>query len=268
MKRLENKITIITGAGSGIGRRAAQIFSQEGAKIVVADLADEGGNETVRLIQEAGGEAVYIHTDVSQGASVKHMVDQTLRIFGRIDVLFNNAGVQGNTHMDCAHMPEEVMQKFLDVNVKGVWNCIHYAADALVKSKGVIVNTASFAASTGGLGGSGYGMSKGAVRTLTFAVSNELGMYGVRCNCISPYTALTDRIKSFFPEEWIQNTESRTQIFSMIDVDCIAKTALFLASDDACSITGIDLRIDGGALTKGQPKPIDAWQQGNPYPML
>lgn len=267
MGRVQDKVTIITGAGGGIGRQAALRFAEEGAKVVIADIVDDGGKETAKLIEAAGGEALFVHTDVTDGKSVKAMVAETVKHFGRIDVLFNNAGIQGNVHLDVAHMSEEVFDQFMAVNVKGVWNCIHYAANELVKSKGVIVNTASYAADRGNLGSTGYGVSKGAVRTMTFCVANELGIYGVRCNCISPYTALTDRIKQVLPADRIRMTEEGTAMFQMIDVGCIANTALFLASDESCAISGFDLRVDAGAGTKGQPKPIDEWKRDNPYPI-
>ena len=192
------------------------------------------------------------------------MVEKVAAEFGKINILFCNAGIQIGFQYDIAHMPEDIFDATMKVNVKGVWNMIHHAAKYLIQTKGVIVNTASYAASTGGFGGSAYGASKGAVKALTYVAANELGCYGVRANCVSPYTVMTPRLNGR-PEEWFKITRAGTALLDMPTVDDVVKTVAFLASDESSFINGHDIRVDGGALTKAQPKDIAQWKLDNPY---
>lgn len=265
MDRLKEKVAVITGAGSGIGQYTAVLFAQEGAKVVVADVNEEGGRETVRQVEAAGGEALFVKTDVSKMADCRALVARTVERFGKLDVLFCNAGLIGHTQYDIGHQSEEIFDRFCAVNFKGVWNTIHCAAAELVKSRGSIVNTCSAAATVGNYGCTIYGTTKGAVLTLTLSVANELAPYGVRCNCISPYTALTPGvIKTMNPQKEAIFHEGNP-MHRLINVHDIAYTVLFLASDEARCVNGVDIRVDCGANIQGQPIVMETFFENNPY---
>ncbi len=264
MARFENKVVVITGASQGIGELTARRFAEEGGVVCILDLKEEEGERVAASIREEGGKAKFYQCNVGSFAQTGEVVEAIVKDFGAIDILFCNAGIQIGFQYDIAHMPEEIFDATINVNIKGVWNMIHHAAVHLIRSKGVIVNTASYAASTGGFGGSAYGPSKGAVRTLTYVAANELGCYGVRANCVSPYTVLTPRLDGR-PEEWFKITREGTALLGMPTVEDVVKTVLFLASDEASFISGHDIRVDGGALTKAQPKNIEQWKLDNPY---
>ena len=259
MGRLKGKVAIITGAGSGFGRASALLFAKEGAKVVVADIGDQAGKETVRLIEEAGGDAVFVHTNVADSKESRHMIDVAVKTYGKLDILFNNAGIQGDVWQDIGHMEEEVFDRYINVNLKGVWMGIHHAAAELVKSKGCIINTASVAATQGYFGCTAYGASKGGVLTITYCVANELGRFGVRCNAISPYTAATPGIVPS-PCDLEGNPQHR-----LMEISDIANAALFLASDECTCLNGHNLLIDGGCTTKSPPFDMDRFDACNRY---
>ena len=127
MKLLEGKVALITGAGSGFGRAGALRFAQEGARIVVADVNQAGGMETVELVEKEGGEAVFVRTDVSKAADCENMVKTAVEKFGKLDIIWNNAGIQGESALDIAHCPTEMIDRYMNINLKGVWYGCHYA---------------------------------------------------------------------------------------------------------------------------------------------
>lgn len=261
MGRLEGKVAIITGAGSGFGRLSALLFAKEGAKVVVADIVDKNGEETVRQIREAGGEASFVHVNVADAAQSANMVKTAVDTYGKLDILFNNAGIQGDVWEDIAHMKEETFDRYINVNLKGVWMGIHNAAFELAKTHGCIINTASIAATQGYYGCTAYGTSKGGVLSLTYSVANELARFGVRCNAISPYTAATPGITPS-PRDLEGNPQHR-----LMEPNDIAHAALFLASDECKCINGINLFVDGGCTTKSPPFEIERFEANNPYPV-
>lgn len=264
MGRLEGKVAIITGAGSGFGRAASIRFVKEGAKVIVAEVNEANGKETVELVKKEGGEAIFVKTDVTKSADVENMVKEGVKAFGKIDVLWANAGIQGDVQLDIAHMSEEMFDKYININLKGVWLTIHHAAKELVKTKGSIICTVSAAATIGDLGCSAYGTSKGGVKTLMFTVANELGLHGVRCNGISPYTADTPGLAKV-SREFLEMTKSGNPMHKLIQVDEVVNTVVFLASDESTGINGADILIDAGACVQTQPFFLDEFKNDNPY---
>lgn len=264
MGRLENRVAIITGAGGGFGGRMAEIFAQEGAKVVVADFNETAGQATVERVKTAGGEAMFVKVDVTNDESVKNMVAKTVEAYGKLDILINNAGKQGVKY-DIAHMEVDELMPYLNINVRGPWLCIHHAAPELVKTQGKIVNIASIAALQGSYGGSCYGVSKGAVLSLTYAVANELGLYGVRCNAVSPYSAATKETISLLGEEFHELRRSGNPLHRLCEADDVAYACLFLASDESKSCTGLNLLCDCGAHVRSCPFDVEDFKKNNVY---
>ena len=251
--RLRNKVAIITGGGSGMGRSAALLFTREGAKVVICDVNDEGGNQTVRMVREAGGEVSYIHCDVSKSAEVQATIEFTIRSYGKLDILYNNAGYGGPGN--CVEMSEEDWDRMLSVNLKGIFLFCKYAIPEMIKQPlSSIVNTASIAAFTGGLPlnagtSDAYCASKGAVAAMTRSLAVGFGKYGLRANAICPGpidTPLTEPIHAV-PGlvEWIDNKCPLGRIGKPEEV---ANLALFLASDESSLMTGVVVPVDGGYL--------------------
>ena len=264
MGRLENKVAIITGAGGGFGRRTAEIFSKEGSKIVVADFDEHNGMKTAESVNAAGGDAIFIKTDVTDDESTKNMVEKTIEKYGKLDILINNAGKQG-VKKDIGHMQVEEMMPYLNVNVRGPWLCIHHAAAELIKTKGKIVNISSIAALQGSYGGTAYGVSKGAVLSLTYAVANELGLYGVRCNSVLPYSAATEETLRLLGEEFHEMRKSGNPLHQLCTADDVAYACLFLASDESRSCTGLNLLCDCGAHVRSCPFDLEEFKKNNVY---
>lgn len=249
--RLKDKIAIITGGGSGIGRATALLFAENGAKVVVADVDIEGGEETVRLIEEKGGSAVFIRTNVANSDEIKTLVQGTIEHFGSIDILVNNAGI-GNSEVRSMDLTEEEWDRVIDINLKGVFLGIKYAVPEMIKkgSGGSIINTASLLGLKGQKYVSAYNASKGGVVLLTKNAALEYGKYGIRVNAIAPGVIDTKII-----EGWKQNERkwpiiSRANALGRIGTPLeVANAILFLASDEASFITGTTLSVDGGGHT-------------------
>jgi 3-oxoacyl-[acyl-carrier protein] reductase len=242
--RLADKVAVITGAGSGIGRASAYLFAKEGAKVVVADIDDAGGKETVAAVEANGGEAIFVHTDVSVASEVEHMVKATIDRFGKIDILFNNAG----TYIvpDVLETTEEVSWDHVyAVNVKAIFLGAKYAVPEMRKTGGgVIINTGSVVAFRPPKYSSAYSSSKGAVNTLTKALAVELAPDNIRVNCVNP-TIMEHTVLS---EEQKKAIESHTPLGRMAKAQDMAYAALYLASDESAMISGISLNVNGGHI--------------------
>ncbi|TET88682.1 MAG: glucose 1-dehydrogenase [Dehalococcoidia bacterium] len=254
MGKLDGKVALITGAASGIGRATALLFAKEEAKIAVADYVPAGGQETVKMIQKAGGDAVFIEADVSQAANVERMVKTTVNAYGQIDILFNNAGV-GQTGDSMVETTEDEWDRVLNINLKGVFLCSKYAIPVMLdQGGGVIINTASIAGLVGLPGIPAYGVSKAGVIQLTRMMAAEYGRQDIRVNCICPgaiQTPMTESVSlpmdAYIQVQFLNRTGQPEDI---------ARAALYLASDDSSFVTGVALVVDGGwTVSPRMPRP-------------
>ena len=250
MDRLKNKVTLITGGGSGIGRATCLLFAREGAKVVVADYVAEGGNETVRQIKAAGGEATFVQADVSQSADVQNMIAATVKTYGRVDVLFNNAGIEGPS-AKLANYKEEDWDRVIAIDLTAVYLGMKYVLPEMLKQGGgVILSTASVAGLVGFPGSGAYAAAKAGVINMTRMVALEYAEKNVRVNCICPgiiETPMVDRVVGNQPKERIVKAEPIGRLGQPED---IANAALFLASDESSFATGAPFIIDGGYVAR------------------
>jgi NAD(P)-dependent dehydrogenase (short-subunit alcohol dehydrogenase family) len=247
--RLKDKVALITGAGSGIGRQAALLFSREGAAVLVVDVNDTGGNETVDMVKQAGGRAAYCRADVSKAGDCQNMVAQAEKAYGKLNVLFNNAGIMHPKDDDAVSTDEAVWDQTLDINAKGVFLGCKYGIPALRRAGGgSVINTASFVARLGAATPQiAYTASKGAVLSMTRELAVIHARQNIRVNALSPGPLKTELLMSFL------NTEAKKQrrlvhvpMGRFGEAEEIAKAALFLASDDSSYMTGTEFLVDGG----------------------
>ena len=248
MNEFQDKVAIVTGATSGIGRAAAIAYAREGAKVVVAGRRATEGEETVRLLQAQGGEGIFVKTDVSKAVQVKELVERTLQKFGRLDIAFNNAGIE-QVPLPFLEQDEETFDQVVDINAKGVWLCMKYEIPAMLKTGGgSIVNTASVFGVIGIPGNEIYIASKHAVIGLTKSAAVEFGKQGIRVNAILPGVVDTDMYQRFAGEK----PEFRAQMTAMHPIgrigkpDDIADAAIWLSSSKSSFVTGHSLMVDGG----------------------
>lgn len=249
LKRLEAKVAIVTGAGTGVGRATAKLFAKEGAKVVATDIDEKSVQESVDLILKEGGEAIAIKQDVALEEDWKTVKEKTLERFEGIDILVNNAAILGK-QLPVEEIDLETWKKVMDVNVAGVFLGVKTVADVMKKQKsGSIVNISSIVANRAVGDNANYTASKGAIRALNLQVGLELGQYGVRVNAINPGVIMTDMLAGLSEEELEEfsnlialNRESG----KIADPMDIAQAALFLASDEASYIHGVELPVDGG----------------------
>ena len=249
-RRLQGKVAVITGAASGIGRAAAILFAREGAKLVLADMQEEGLKETLELAKKEGGEAIARKTNVAIEDEVKGLVDLALKTYSHIDILCNNAGITGQlTNLEGQNGEE--WQRVYAVNVLGaVYATKHVAKHMQERKSGAIVNTASVAGIRSGAGGNAYSASKAAVINFTQTAACDLGGYNVRVNAVCPgliETGMTKPVFDYAREKGkFDKLGSRCELRRFGRPEEVANAILFLASDEASYITGQALPVDGG----------------------
>jgi NAD(P)-dependent dehydrogenase (short-subunit alcohol dehydrogenase family) len=247
--RLSGKVALITGAGSGMGRAAAELFAREGARIVVAEAARDAGDATVDAIRAAGGEAVCVEVDVSRRAECERMVEAARDTFGALHVLYNNAGIFPADDGGVLDTPDATWDRVMEVNLRGVWLGCRAGIPAMLDSGGgVIVNVASFVALMGAATAQiAYTASKGGVLSMTREIAVEWARRGIRANALCPGPIETPLL-----EELLRDPDRRARRMVHIPMgrlgraEELAKAALFLASDDSSYMTGAALVVDGG----------------------
>ena len=251
--RLEGKVALITGGGSGIGLASAVLFAKEGARVVVSDLNEAPVLEAADKITSAGGEARAVTGDVSNSAQAASMVSATVDAFGRLDILVNSAGISARNALPEGSSPEDIWDRVMDVNLKGTYLMSWHAVPEMEKNEsGSIINLASIMGLVGypaGMGGgfNPYNPSKGGIVQFTRNLSIDLAQRGIRVNCICPGYVETNLTKVLTDDpESLRKLEERHPMGRLGRPEEIANAALFLASDEASFVTGAPLIVDGG----------------------
>ena len=248
---MKDRVALVTGAGSGIGRATSLVFAREGAKVMAVDLMDGPMLETVGLIIGGGGEASGMTADVSKADEVQRMVSETVSRFGRIDAAFNNAGIHTGTRIPFHEYPEDEWDRVIGVNLKGVWLCIKYELpQMLAQGGGAIVNTSSVAGLVASSGTSAYTASKHGVAGLTKSAAMDYARQGIRVNAVAPGVILTPMMDLIMesnntPQEELHNDQP---IGRMGKPEEIAEVVVWLCTDAASYVTGHVLPIDGGYM--------------------
>jgi 3-oxoacyl-[acyl-carrier protein] reductase len=244
--RLKDKVSIITGAGRGIGQATAVKFAREGAKVVVCDLSADAIAETVQLCEDEGAQTLGVVADVTDAKSLRAMVDATLAKFGRIDCLVNNAGIVADAQIK--NMTDEQFDRVIAVNLKGVFNCTKAVVDTMLAQKsGVILNSSSIVGLYGNFGQSNYAAAKFGVIGMAKTWARELGRKGIRSNAVCPGFVSTS-ILATIPEKVIKALEEKVPMGRLGKPEDIANTFAFLASDDASYINGAVIEVSGGLV--------------------
>ncbi|MDP2931833.1 MAG: SDR family oxidoreductase [Chloroflexota bacterium] len=246
--RLENRVAVVTGAASGFGRASAHLFAREGAKVVVADINDVTGEETVAMIKQDGGKAIFVHTDITRAADVERLVKTAIEKFGKIDILFNNAGI-GQKRTEIENTDEAMIDQVYALNVKSIFLTARYVVPLMKKAGGgVIINTASTVVHRPGKNICVYASSKGAVDALTRAMALELAPSHIRVNSINPGLADTPLVHKMYSREFARDMVGITPLGRLITPEDVAYAALYLASDESAMTTGSSINVDGGRM--------------------
>jgi NAD(P)-dependent dehydrogenase (short-subunit alcohol dehydrogenase family) len=252
---LQNKIALVTGGTTGIGRETAVLFAKHGAKVVISGRREVEGNETIALVRAAGGDGLFVKSDVSKSADVHSLVQRTVEKFGRIDLLFNNAGVEGQWK-PIIEQTEEDWNSVIDINLKGTWLCLKFVIQHMLKqgTGGAIVNMSSVAGLMGAAGAAIYVASKHGVIGLTRTAALEYATKGIRVNAVCPAvieTAMADR--AFADPEVSKRILAQHPIGRFGKPIEIAEAVLWLCSDKSSFMTGHYITLDGGWLAGPNP---------------
>jgi NAD(P)-dependent dehydrogenase (short-subunit alcohol dehydrogenase family) len=254
--KLNGKVAIVTGASSGIGRASAKLFAREGARVVVADRDARAGEETAAMIGAAGNVAFFAHTDVTKEADVQRMMDTTIEKWGRIDILFNNAGVVLVKPLE--QMTEEEWDRVMAVNVKAAFFTIKHVVQHMRRQGGgVILNNGSVSSFNGQLGTPVYSASKGAIALLTKSLALDYGRDRIRVNCLCPGITDTPMLREHIGhgsagDANLRARLARVPLGKMLSPEDVARAALYLVSDDSVGVTGILHVVDGGLIAASE----------------
>jgi 3-oxoacyl-[acyl-carrier protein] reductase len=244
MKKLENKIAIITGGADGLGKAGAQLMAQQGAKVVIWDLNEEKGAETVQQIVENGGEAVFAKVNTADMHQVEQAVANVVTQFGRIDILVNNAGITRDSTL--LKMTRDQWDQVIDVNLTGVFNCTKCVAPHMVTNKfGRIINTSSVVALYGNFGQTNYTATKAGLIGMTKTWARELGRKGINVNAVAPGFIATEMVMKM-PENVLEAMQAKVPLQRLGKPEEIAAIYLFLASEDSSYVNGTVISADGG----------------------
>ncbi|MHB8503660.1 MAG: SDR family oxidoreductase [Candidatus Acidiferrales bacterium] len=252
---LQNKVALVTGGTSGIGRDASVLFAKAGAKVVVAGRREAEGNETVELIRAAGSQGLFVKTDVSRAAEVQALVQKTVEKFGRLDVAFNNAGIEGSWE-PIIEQSEEDWDRTIDINLKGTWLCLKYEIRQMLKQGGggAIVNMSSVAGLMGSAGAATYVASKHGVIGLTKSAALENARSGIRINVVCPAVIETPMGNRLFGEGEIRKFALSLHPIGRFGKPMeVAEAVVWMCSDRASFMTGQSLVLDGGFLAGPNP---------------
>jgi NAD(P)-dependent dehydrogenase (short-subunit alcohol dehydrogenase family) len=247
--RLANKVAIITGSASGMGQVAAEIFAREGACVVITDIAAEAGEAAAEQIRSTGGHAIFIQANVARETDVAHLVQTTIDEFGRIDILYNNAGIMPEDDGSVVGLSETTWDRVMDVNLKSTFLCSKYTLPHMVREgHGSIINIASFVAFLGcSVPQDAYTASKGGLLALTKSFAVQYGRQGIRCNAICPGPIETPLLRSLWVSEEARDLRlNRIPLGRFGSPEDIVYLALYLASDESTWTTGAWLTVDGG----------------------
>jgi 3-oxoacyl-[acyl-carrier protein] reductase len=244
MKRLENKIAVITGGADGLGRAAAIKFATEGAIVIIWDMNEEKGLQTVSEIESAGGKAFFARVNTASYTEVETATNDATDKFGRIDILINNAGITRDASIK--KMTPDMWQQVIDVNLTGVFNCAKCVSAVMVeKGYGRIINTSSVVALYGNFGQTNYVATKAGVIGLTKTLARELGRKGITVNAVAPGFIATEMVKKM-PENVLKAMEEKVPLGRLGQPEEIASVYLFLSSGEASYINGATISVDGG----------------------
>ncbi|WP_417209794.1 SDR family NAD(P)-dependent oxidoreductase [Antarctobacter sp.] len=247
MVRLQDKVALVTGGGAGIGRATVELFAREGAKVVIAEWNEDAGRAALDAVHAAGGEALFVPTDVSDEDAMKALVDKTLQAYGKIDILHNNAGGSTTNDGPIHTVSNDEFWLKMHVDVFGTWlGCRLVIPHMMEAGGGSIINMTSVNAIIGVKNRNAYAVAKGAVSSLTRALAVQYGQYGIKVNAIAPGRTLSERVLARQGNRGPEDLKDDSHLLGVIEPEEIARSVLYLATDDSSKTTGHTLVVDSG----------------------